>query len=136
MIILWKKLFTWQCMNVFIIMIVKDDCEWNWTFDDKNNYFEKNELIVKNIVMQLIFNENHKIWFFDIQNLFNEIYRKWINLVFWQMIFMNIDSIFANLDINDHMRVKNLNNFEFIIFFDFQSRLNIWFRFDFVAKYV
>jgi hypothetical protein len=112
-------------MNALTIMIIKDDCEWNWTLDDKNNHLEKSELVVEDIVMQLIFDENHKIWFFDIQDILNEVYRKWINLVFWQIILIDINNIFVNIDISDHVRVKDLNNLEFVILSDFQSRSSI-----------
>ncbi len=122
-------------MIVLIIMIVKDDCEWNWTLDDRDNHLEESELTVEDIVMQLIFSENHKIWFFDIQDLFNEVYRKWISLALWQMILMSINSIFANLDISDHVRVRDLNNLEFVILSDSQSRPSIWSRLDSAAKY-
>jgi hypothetical protein len=51
------------------------------------------------------------------------------------MILMSINSIFANLDISDHVRVRDLNNLEFVILSDSQSRPSIWSRLDSAAKY-
>ena len=92
-------------------------------------------MAIGDVVVQLISSENHKVWFLDIQDLSNEVYRKWVSLALWQILPMGINSILAYPDTSDHVRVRDLDNLEFAILPDSQSRPSIWSRLGPAVEY-
>lgn len=92
-------------------------------------------MAVGNVVVQLIPGENHKVWILVIQDLSNEVYRKWVSLALWQIFPMCINSIFAYPDPSDHVHVRDLNNLEFSILPYSQRRPSIWSPIDPAVEY-
>ncbi len=95
--------------------VAKDGSEWDGTLDDRRNHLEEGILAVGDVVVQLISSENHKVWFLDIQDPFNEVNRKCVSLALWQIFPIGTNSIFTYPDTSDHVRVRDLDNLEFAI---------------------
>lgn len=113
-------------MSTLSIMVAIDSCEWDGALNDRSNHLEEVSLAVVRIVVYLISSENHEVWFLDIQELPNEVYREGVSLTRWQILHSGINCIFAYSDTSAHMRVGELQDLEFTLLPYSQSRSCVW----------
>ena len=93
-------------------MIAEDSHEGHWKLDDGSSHLVNGRLAIRDVVVQLISGKNHKVWSLNIQNLSNEVYRKWVGLTLWQKNSVGINSIFAKPGAGDHVGVRDLDDLE------------------------